>query len=316
MPHFTSQMTFRQIFAEPRFAGWQAMLDYRRNGMHPWADGVTLEQFGEKTGWPVGRMLESLEFVYQRCGEGQVFYPLDEAGGKETCLAAFPLEKEAPFVMVVPGGGYGAVCSLIDGYSYAKQLNAMGYGAFVLNYRVNPHKYPAPQEDLARAVRFVLERSAHFRVIPQNYAVMGFSAGGHLAASFGVPALGYQAYGLPKPGSLILCYPVVTMLPPHAAEGSVQAFLSEQQRQDPAMMEALSLENRITPDYPPAFLWQCQTDPAVPSANSRMLQQALADNGVEHVYEQPPYVGHGLPEDALPEHRDWLSRAVAFWQQF
>ncbi len=317
MPHFTERMTFRQMFAQPCFQGWEYMLDYRRNGMDPWVEDATMARFGQETGWPVARMLESLEFVYACCQQRQVFYPLyPESEGKAlTGIAAFPLEKEAPFVMIVPGGGYKAVCSLIDGYSYAKQLNAMGYAAFVLSYRVEPSRQPAPQEDLAAAIRFVLDRAEQFRLDPRGYAVMGFSAGGHLTGSFGVADLGYAAYDLPKPGCMILCYPVVTTERQGGHMSSVEAFLGEAQLENTELRNRWSLEKRITPDYPPTFLWQCETDPGVPTVNSRLLRHALEENGVAHVYELPPYVGHGLPENAAPEHEAWLSRAVAFWQQ-
>lgn len=316
MSRFTAETTFKRLFGEPCFAGWQHMLDYRRNGADPWVDEVTLGQFQQRTGWNLSLMLEGLEHLYDRCSREQVFYPIydtDLDGKAMTGLAAFPLEKKSKFVVICPGGGYGALCSLLDGYSYARELNAMGYAAFVVGYRVAPHTQPMPQEDLAQAVRFILDHAEQFRLDRRDYCVMGFSAGGHLAGSFGVADLGYGAYGLPKPGALFLSYPVITM-GKLAHMGSRINFLGQPDQDDPALIHRWSLEERVTGDYPPTFLWQCEGDPLVGIANSRLMAQALRRWGVRHKYETFDYPSHGLPVDAEEYAKSWLQRAVAFWE--
>ena len=314
---FTAETTFRQIWDTPAFTGWQHMIDYRRNGTDSWVDDLTVAQFGQKTGWNTASMLDSLNFLHEQCPKRQVFYPLYPTGedGKDlTGLAAFPLEKKSKFVVIVPGGGYGAVCSLIDGYSYAHQLNAMGYAAFVVCYRVSPHTQPLPQQDLAQAIRLILDRAEEFHLDCRDYAVMGFSAGGHLAGSFGTQQLGYAAYGLPKPGTMILCYPVVSMSNPAWHEWSVRKFLSDERIHEPALSRFWSLELQVNADYPPTYLWQCDGDPAVSILNSVLLAQAFREQGVDHVYETYSYPSHGLPVYADAYAANWLHRAVEFWK--
>ena len=120
--------------------------------------------------------------------------------------------KTHPVAIICPGGGYRRVCSFVEGHPFAKKLNALGYHAIVVYYRVNVlARYPAPQEDLARAVREVHAKAGQWNLDMRGYSVWGSSAGGHLAASFGTKNMGYARYGLPKPGALILVYPVVTM---------------------------------------------------------------------------------------------------------
>ena len=69
--------------------------------------------------------------------------------------------KTHPVAIICPGGGYRRVCGFIEGHPYAKKLNAMGYHAVVVYYRVNVlARYPAPQDDLARAVRVVHDHAA------------------------------------------------------------------------------------------------------------------------------------------------------------
>lgn len=316
MDRFSPETTFEELFSLPCFSGWQHMLDYRRNGKDPWVDTATLGQFWERTGWNLSLMLEGLEHLYGCCSRRQVFYPLYDTAedGKDlTGLAAFPLEKKSKFAVIIPGGGYGAICSLLDGYSYAKELNAMGYAAFVVCYRVAPHTQPTPQADLAQAIRFILDHAEQFNLDTRDYAVMGFSAGGHLAASFGVDSLGYAAYGLPKPGAMFLCYPVITMEDADRS-GSVRNFLGEANCYDPALTHRWSLEKQVTADYPPTYLWQCEEDPAVSFQNSVWFARALEAQGVPHIYETFPYASHGLPADAPLDDKQWLTRAVAFWK--
>lgn len=120
--------------------------------------------------------------------------------------------KTHPVAVICPGGGYRRVCSFVEGYPYAKKLNAMGYHAAVVYYRVNRlARYPAPQEDLARAIQQLHDHAREWKLDMHGYSVWGSSAGGHLAASFGTENMGYGCYKLPKPGALILVYPVVTM---------------------------------------------------------------------------------------------------------
>ena len=117
-----------------------------------------------------------------------------------------------PFALICPGGGYRFVMSCIEGEPYARALNEKGYTAFVLRYRTRKKgRFPAPQQDIARGVREILENAEKYEVQKEGYSVWGSSAGGHLAAGFGTKEYGYLHFGLPKPGVLILCYPVITM---------------------------------------------------------------------------------------------------------
>lgn len=77
-------------------------------------------------------------------------------GKNEYHLTAFPVKHKAPFALICPGGGYGMVCSFVEGKPYAKALNKLGYSAFVLRYRTKDKaRFPAPMDDLARAVDYI-----------------------------------------------------------------------------------------------------------------------------------------------------------------
>lgn len=224
-----------------------------------------------------------------------------------------PGTQPAPFAIICPGGGYSAVMSCIEGKPYAQALNEKGYAAFVLRYRVrNRAGWPAPMLDLARAVRWVLAHAEEYRVKPDGYAVFGSSAGAHLAALFGVPKLGWRHYGLPRPGALVLCYPVITMgALTHA--GSRDWLLGKAPAAELAALT--SAEQQVTAAYPPTFLWCGTADKTVDPRNSRAMAAALAAHGVPHRFVEYPGVDHGVGLGQGLACEGWLDEAVTFWQQ-
>lgn len=220
--------------------------------------------------------------------------------------------KKHPVAIICPGGGYSAVCSFVEGEPYARRLNAMGISAVVVYYRCRKKAaYPVPMDDLARAVREVFERADEWNLDMENYSVWGSSAGGHLAASFGTESMGYVKYGLPKPGALILTYPVVTMGElTHA--GSRKNLLGKQPTAE--MIELTSIERQVTENYPPTFVWCGDADRTVPPKNSEMLVQALEDTEVPYQFMEYPGVDHGVGLGAGLACDGWIDEAVEFWR--
>ena len=220
--------------------------------------------------------------------------------------------KTHPVAIICPGGGYRRVCNFIEGYPYAKKLNAMGYHAVVVFYRVNVlARYPAPQDDLARAVKAVHARAGEWELDMSGYSVWGSSAGGHLAASFGTKNMGYEHYGLPKPGALILTYPVVTM-GEKAHEGSRNYLIGQNPSEED--IRFVSIEQQVDSDYPPTFLWWGDSDTCVDPENSRMLRKALEENNVPCMCIEYTGVDHGIGIGKGLPCEGWFEKAVAFWE--
>lgn len=166
---------------------------------------------------------------------------------------------------------------------------------------------------MAAAVRDILDRAEELNVDPADYSVWGASAGGHLAALFASEARGWKQFGLPRPGALVLCYPVVTMEEPLTHAGSRLRLLGPDP--DPALVESTSAEKLVTPVWPATFLWWGEADAAVDPANSRMLLAAMEAAGVRCEHASWPGVGHGVGlGEGLPC-AGWLQRAVEFWRQ-
>lgn len=220
--------------------------------------------------------------------------------------------KKHPFAVICPGGGYMMVCSYIEGVPFAKRLNELGISAFILYYRVKRKAlYPAPQDDLARAVREILAKAEEYKVEPEGYSVWGSSAGGHLAASFGTKSTGYANYGLPRPGAMVLCYPVISMRAETAHLYSREKLLGKQP--DPALEGLLSVDEQVGSDYPPTFIWCGDADKTVKPENTRHMAAALEKAGVPHLCEIVLGVDHGVGPGTGTAAAGWIDRAAAFW---
>lgn len=230
-------------------------------------------------------------------------------------------ETIRPAIVIFPGGGY-AMRAPHEGEGYAKYFHDKGYQCFVVSYRVAPYAHPAMLTDGLRAVRYVRYHAERFHVDPKKIAVMGSSAGGHLA----VTCMTHFADALPKadaidemsarPDAAILCYPVVT-LEDYTHTGTRDNFCAGHENKE-ELCHAYSGEIAVSADCPPVFLWHADNDPAVPVENSLQLASALKKSGVRfslHIYPDNRH-GIGLAE-AEPllchwpqEVCDWLASTL------
>ncbi len=200
-------------------------------------------------------------------------------------------------IVVCPGGGYQRRADH-EGEPVAQWLNTLGVAAFVVNYRVAPHRHPVPVLDAQRAIRTVRARAGEWNIDPQRVGILGFSAGGHLAATAAtqwdhgdaLAADPVARHGC-RPDLAILCYPVISFL--HASHvGSMTNLLGE----SPTLTErrAQSAELNVTPETPPAFLWHTADDEAVDVENSLVFASALRRHGVPFALHVLPSGAHGL----------------------
>ncbi len=201
-----------------------------------------------------------------------------------------------PMVIVCPGGGY-AFLSDREAEMIAVKFLSFGYHAAVLRYSVAPARFPTALLELGRSVALVRKHAEEWHVHPDQIVVNGFSAGGHMAASFCMfwsenwvaEALGVEKEAL-RPNAMILGYPVITS-GPYAHKGSFQCLLGEEYEEKKG---ALSLENCVNENTPRAFVWHTFEDGSVPVQNSIMLVEALAKHHIPtefHLFEKG---GHGL----------------------
>lgn len=240
-----------------------------------------------------------------------VYRPLSH---ETTGYFAFLIGRDRPFVLVLPGGGYHDVCSMAEGFPVAVKLNELGYNAYVGLYRVGKEaRFPNPQDDVAEILKDIFDRAEEDQVRTKDYALCGFSAGGHLAASMATKSVGLPVYNLPLPKALILGYPVVTM-GELTHKGSRNALLGKE-KNDSKLREEYSIERQVDESYPSTYLWQCKDDPLVPVENGKMLAEALEAHSVRHEYRPVEGKGHGWGLAIGTSAEGWLERAVSFWQE-
>ncbi len=209
-------------------------------------------------------------------------------------------------VIVCPGGGYGGLAKDHEGVQPARFFNSFGVTAYVLHYRLGGkgYQHPIPLQDAQRALRLARSRSAADGIDPARLGIMGFSAGGHLAASTGThhdagnPASPDPIEKFPsRPDFMILCYGVLSFDPAITHKGSVNNLLGDRQK-DPALIDFLSNEKQVNATTPPTFLFHTATDTAVPAANSLRFYEACLKNNIPaalHLFQEGKH-GVGLAQ--------------------
>lgn len=214
-------------------------------------------------------------------------YNLAEMGWQDTMY---------PAVLICPGGGY-SWCSQREDEPIALKLLSWGYRVFILNYSCVPCHFPVQLCEVAAAMDLICANADRWHVDVDRIAIMGFSAGGHLAGHYS------NRYNCPEVRSLfpaskavkasILCYPVITADPAHRHEGTIQNVSGHTQitQEDIA---TLSLEQLVTENTPPTFLWHTAEDDVVPVTNSILYAKALSQHKIPfdlHIYT---HGRHGL----------------------
>ena len=232
----------------------------------------------------------------------------------EPYLTPFYCDGAKTAIVVCPGGAY---CGRADyeGNDVAAWLNTIGMTAFVLEYRVAPSKAPAQPADVQRAVRLARRLSAERGI--KHVGIMGFSAGGHLAATASVH------YDFPfytpsdetdqlsaKPDFTVLCYSVIDM-GEYRHDWSRRFLLGD--APDEETIRFYSPQRNVTPETPPAFIWHTAQDASVPAANSMLYAAELQKNGVPYELHIFPFGTHGK---ALAENDPSVGQWKALLQEW
>ena len=221
-------------------------------------------------------------------------------------------------VLILPGGGYHHR-AYHEGDPVAMKFNALGFHAFVLQYRVHPYNYPAPQQDAIRAIKIIRSHAAEWKLDPDKIAIGGFSAGGHLAACAGMMA---DKYDLPQgddadnfsgqPNAMLLCYAVLSVKRTYTDAGRPPRTGSPYCDENGKELEFHELVNENTI---PAYVWHSADDPVVPSWCSLKFAEAMAAKKRTCNFQLFPHAPHG--RGLGYSHRDienWAKEAAQFLQ--
>lgn len=235
---------------------------------------------------------------------------------------SLPFNEKRKAILIFPGGGYTG-CAPIESEPIAHHFLAAGFNAFVLEYTTlatGSPLWPTPLIDASAAMKYIRDNAEALHVDPDAVFVIGFSAGGHLAASLGtmwdddeIEALLGMEKGYNRPTGMILSY-AVTSIAVHGHRSSFQQILGN--NRDPSAERAVSPDCRVTEKTVPAFIWHTRTDEGVSVRHALVFAKELADHKIPfemHIYPEGKH-GASLCNDVVnrsyPAVNDWTRDCV------
>ena len=250
--------------------------------------------------WPKGQIPNYIENTIQEKSETGADGILRISGVTIPSMDTYIVPKEkasGAAVLICPGGGYGILAASHEGSDLAKWFNERGISAFVLKYRLpNPkgmtHQHEVPLLDAMQAMKLIRESAAKWNINNDKIGVMGFSAGGHLAATISTHYnMGPKASDLSKPNFSILLYPVISFELDIAHGGSRDNLLGAEKSDE--LIKYYSNELQVSAKTPPAFLVHSMNDGGVPIENSFRYAMALNKLKIPAELHAYPLGGHG-----------------------
>lgn len=223
-------------------------------------------------------------------------------------------------IVICPGGGYRILAADHEGYSVARTFAEQGIAAFVVKYRLPDDrtlvdKTIGPLQDAQRALQMVRANARKWGI--RRVGIMGFSAGGHLAATAGTQ---FQTGLIPnkkrlslRPDFMVLVYPVISFRDSIGHMGSRDNLLGKHPTSEKII--AYSNEMQVTPQTPPTFLIHAKDDGGVNVANSTLFADALKRARVPHkiyLYEKG---GHGFGMINKTSEVRWMDQVVAWMRE-
>ncbi len=248
-----------------------------------------------------------------------------------------PAVPARPAVIVCPGGGYN-ILSPREAEPVVRRFFGEGMNVYLLKYSVGEGACGlAPLIEASLAVKLVRQRAAEDNTDPEKIYILGFSAGGHLAASTGIlwniPQVrdavgvtsGESPEGINRPNGMVLCYPVITA-GKYTHLGSIKRVSGHEQPTDEDI-QMFSLEKHVDSTTPPAFIWHTFSDKSVPVWNSLLLMNAMAEAKISfesHIFPEGPHglslankeTCEGRGELLNPHAAPWASLAVKWIRDF
>lgn len=252
--------------------------------------------------------------------EGAADDPFLVAVSKPALTAFFPApeKRNGTAVIICPGGGYFGLAIRKEGYDVAQRLAEQGITAFVLKYRMpsqDTMDEPSygPLQDAQQAISQVRKNAQAWGLFANKVGIMGFSAGGHLAATAATHyrhAVSAQTekYNL-RPDFQILVYPVISMTSAITHQGSRELLLGT--NPDDQRVATFSNEKQVDENTPQAFIIHANDDTVVPVANALDYYSALVEQHVPVQLELLPEGGHGY---GMRMPYDWFN-AMTNWMQ-
>jgi acetyl esterase/lipase len=235
---------------------------------------------------------------------------IKEDSSKDNAIMSFysANNNNKEFVIIIPGGAYQSI-SAGEMEPVARIFTSKGINAFTLKYRVGDElKNANVFDDLARALTIIKQNQDLFNVDINNYMIIGFSAGGHMAAIWASTSPdGYLAYHLPRPKYVILGYPALSY-------GEDKAELLLAPGYTDKQVKGLSVYNYVDDTYPMTYIVHSTNDDVIPISNADNFDIKLSYYGVKHQYIRYTKSGHGFGTGSTDETKDWIIHAIDYYE--
>ncbi len=233
--------------------------------------------------WPRKAMVESLNYLRGLSYEKKLTY----LQRNNYTVMGLRQDKKAKVAIVMAGGGYSAVCTLVEDTPTSVELHKKGMNVFSFSYPIGD-KSKTAIDALKEFIAFLFKNEERMNIDMDDYMVIGCSAAGHLAALLGTDNLGINDYSKPK--LLGLVYPVITMKE-YAEPGSKRTLIGDNPSKEEE--DKYSIELHVGKDYPNVFMWQSERDNCVPYENSQLMIKALDNSGIDYRFEHYDSDAHG-----------------------
>ena len=324
-PNITAETTMKELRENPSIRG-SGYYTY----CNEWVEGSTRydnETLTEYAGVGAAQdSAEAMNLVIENYNKGvqitwQVYTPEQIAENSQLGMVQlyyFPAETEnAKYAMVVPGNGGNTTAELNEGASIANQLHKLGYAVFVLRYRsFLDASDNAPMYDIGNALRYLYDNAERFGVQRENYAVVGFSSGGHIVGLIGSDneQFGYKAFGVPQPAALLLGYPINDFFEVKPLYHIAIDPLTVGWR-----YYWTNISDVVNENMTPLFFWYGRNDVYMKRMNyalqGPLLEQTLKESGAVYkclVFDNAPHaIGPARGFDA----DGWIQQAAEFWEE-
>ena len=220
-------------------------------------------------------------------------------------------------VIICPGGGYTNLHIQREGFKVAEAFSQQGVAAFVLKYRLPDKEIVeegpyVPLKDAQRAIQLVRENASEWGIDPGKIGIMGFSAGGHLAATAGVhhdaTLIDNERNTSLRPDFMILLYPVISFDDKVGHVGSKKRLIGDQLKETDVLF--FSNELHVNSHTPKSILFHAGDDKTVPVENSLLFYKELSRHNVPaelHVYSKGE---HGFSK--IPAFTEWFNCCIAW----
>lgn len=324
--HVTRDMTLDELLGLSELAPYQRYMVYAPS--HVSASELPISGIRQRPlsavtelGWSPEAIREGMEALLDAADEGRVslhhvYEDADDPVMRDVSLirlAPADLDPTRPFVLLCSGGAYKNVCNIAEGITVGRHVVEAGLQAYLLTYRVSvPEVLPHALDDVGAALAWMSRHGDELAVDIERYAIAGFSAGGNLACTWGLPHVGFRAHGMPAPQAILAAYACVDLeleSRRNDAHGMLPRMFGEAWR---GRMGAYDVVTNAGGDYPACYIVCGRNDALLSCAHSEALKRRLDAVGVTAVLEECEDAPHGFGDGTGTDAHGWPERALAF----